>query len=448
MDKFHLDKIKIICVGEAGALKKIKTDLKTDKWEYRFIKRESKITYHKDRIEFDVANNNQNDGFFHLDNFYLFFKNRVREKPETAFIFDIYYHGKDGGCNGSGRYYCVYEGAKKMYDAGCWLEGNERLNYDKYFFEGGYGYEHYLELKKEGKLPSLNAVPTGYKFQLFFFDYDETDEKKALSLVKKDGMALEDVPEELKTYNVCLEAVRNFGLALSNVPEKHKTAELCLEAVRQEGFALEDVPEELRTAELCFEAVRNDGIALFDVPEKYKTAELCLKAVRQEGFALTTVPEELKTAELCFEAVRGDGRALQYVPEKLQSQVKITLEKEGVFIHYEGDDSDVLIPKGITAIAGHVFRKKEMTHITLPEGLTSIGALAFCNCVRLTSIYIPKSVTEIGSCAFSDCYALKTIYMSRKTALKFNGNYGPFHGCPGKDHIRYYEDEEDTSDHI
>jgi hypothetical protein len=268
-------------VGEANEIEKIKTYLETEKWVQWFIKPHSKITYHKDRIEVDVANKNKIDALFQFDDFYLIFKGLVRENPETSFIFDIYYHDKDGDCNRSGRYYCVYEGAKKMYDAGCWLKENESLH-GKHLFNGGYGYEHYLELKKEGKLPSLNAVPTGYKFQLFFFDYDETDKEKIFELVKKEGLALEDVPEKLKTYDVCLAAVRNSGWVLGYVPEKHKTAELCLEAVRQNGVALVDVPEEQKTAELCFEAVRqNDG-------------------------------------------------ALPFVPEKLQSQVKEILEKNGV----------------------------------------------------------------------------------------------------------------------
>ncbi|MBR2103371.1 MAG: leucine-rich repeat domain-containing protein, partial [Prevotella sp.] len=39
----------------------------------------------------------------------------------------------------------------------------------------------------------------------------------------------------------------------------------------------------------------------------------------------------------------------------------------------------------------------------IPEGVTTIGAEAFCECTGLTSITIPNSVTSIGSSAFSDC---------------------------------------------
>jgi hypothetical protein len=43
-----------------------------------------------------------------------------------------------------------------------------------------------------------------------------------------------------------LEAVREDGNALQWVPDEIKTAELCLEAVKQDRFMIQYVPEELR----------------------------------------------------------------------------------------------------------------------------------------------------------------------------------------------------------
>lgn len=47
--------------------------------------------------------------------------------------------------------------------------------------------------------------------------------------------------------------------------------------------------------------------------------------------------------------------------------------------------------------------------ITLPVGVTSIGAYAFWRCESLTSITFPAGVTSIGKCAFRDCSALAEI---------------------------------------
>ena len=52
-------------------------------------------------------------------------------------------------------------------------------------------------------------------------------------------MALGYVPENIMTYNMCLDAVRRNGAALEFVPEKFKSYEICLEAVNEYSLALE-----------------------------------------------------------------------------------------------------------------------------------------------------------------------------------------------------------------
>lgn len=50
-----------------------------------------------------------------------------------------------------------------------------------------------------------------------------------------------------------------------------------------------------------------------------------------------------------------------------------------------------------------------LTSITLPEGLTSIGAEAFYYCSSLTSITLPEGLTSIGSSAFYSCTSLSLV---------------------------------------
>ena len=52
---------------------------------------------------------------------------------------------------------------------------------------------------------------------------------------------------------------------------------------------------------------------------------------------------------------------------------------------------------------------KNLTDITLPEGINSIGYLTFSECSALRNITIPNSVTSIGDYAFSECSALTNI---------------------------------------
>jgi len=72
---------------------------------------------------------------------------------------------------------------------------------------------------------------------------------------------------------------------------------LCLAAVQNDGTALYDVPEELKTPELCLLAVQNlpeGNTVLHAVPEELRTLEICIIAVEVNEEALEDVPEKLK----------------------------------------------------------------------------------------------------------------------------------------------------------
>ena len=56
-----------------------------------------------------------------------------------------------------------------------------------------------------------------------------------------------------------------------------------------------------------------------------------------------------------------------------------------------------------------MYWKPDLTSITIPEGVTSIGEAAFYGCSGLTTITIPKSVTSIGELAFYGCSSLTSV---------------------------------------
>lgn len=53
--------------------------------------------------------------------------------------------------------------------------------------------------------------------------------------------------------------------------------------------------------------------------------------------------------------------------------------------------------------------RDEIISISLPEGLSSIGSLAFYGCGNLAVVRIPDSVTSIGSYAFAECTGMKML---------------------------------------
>ncbi len=64
----------------------------------------------------------------------------------------------------------------------------------------------------------------------------------------------------------------------------------------------------------------------------------------------------------------------------------------------------------VTGIGMNLFRNcKDVTSVTIPEGVTSIGSRAFDFCVGLKSVTIPSSVKTIGEWAFSACFRLQPV---------------------------------------
>ena len=66
----------------------------------------------------------------------------------------------------------------------------------------------------------------------------------------------------------------------------------------------------------------------------------------------------------------------------------------------------------VTTIGDRAFANKFITSITIPNSITTIGDLAFQNCVSLTSINIPDRVVTIYGRSFQGCDNLTSIIVS------------------------------------
>ena len=100
--------------------------------------------------------------------------------------------------------------------------------------------------------------------------------QKWLEVVENDGIDLYKVPEEFKTYEMCMVAIDSDSGAIDSVPLEHKTKELCETVLRYDGFQLINVPEELRTFEMC-------KIALENIDDE-RLELLCLETAVPEAF--------------------------------------------------------------------------------------------------------------------------------------------------------------------
>ena len=62
--------------------------------------------------------------------------------------------------------------------------------------------------------------------------------------------------------------------------------------------------------------------------------------------------------------------------------------------------STFTIPNTVRTIDQYAFGSSSLTSIAIPDSVTSIGVMAFTNCINLAGITIPASVTSIGADAF------------------------------------------------
>ena len=85
------------------------------------------------------------------------------------------------------------------------------------------------------------------------------------------------------------------------------------------------------------------------------------------------------------------------------------------------------IPEGVTSIGADAFRDcVALTELAIPAHVTEIGNHAFSNCSNLRSITLPEGLTEIRNGTFSDCIRLTALALPER--VTFIG-WDAFKGC-------------------
>ena len=127
-------------------------------------------------------------------------------------------------------------------------------------------------------------------------------------------------------------------------------------------------------------------------------AALCLLCT---GMPATAIPETVSVTASAADLTSGD---LTY-----------TIENDAVTITACNEKAEIVeIPakidgKPVTAIGATAFYGIDVTSVTIPEGVTTIGSGAFWHCKSLKSVKLPSTLTNIAAHAFEDCPALETL---------------------------------------
>ncbi|SDB02789.1 leucine-rich repeat protein [Eubacterium oxidoreducens] len=88
-----------------------------------------------------------------------------------------------------------------------------------------------------------------------------------------------------------------------------------------------------------------------------------------------------------------------------------TIDENGVLTSYDGWETDVEIPEGVTEIGEYAFYARPVISVNIPSSVVTIGYHAFDNCQKLTSVTFSENskLYTIGEGAFNYCICLSSI---------------------------------------
>lgn len=126
-------------------------------------------------------------------------------------------------------------------------------------------------------------------------------------------------------------------------------------------------------------------------------------SVQQETSAVTEALEQQETSAVS-ESLEQELSGQPEAPNAEDFEIT-----DGVLVKYNGRDTEVAIPAGVTAIGDRAFFNSRVQSVTVPAGVVSIGESAFESCSSLSSISLPAGLTEIKDLAFRECGKLEAV---------------------------------------
>lgn len=254
------------------------------------------------------------------------------------------------------------------------------------FTAAGYGADTGSGAKRDALVTAVAKInSSSNKSELLSYKNVRASYKKANDAITTNSATQSEVDQALTDLNKAVE----------NVASDSK-------ATPMTGISLDKTEAEVfRGEKIQLKATISPSNTTDDKTIRWKTSKSDITKVDQNGLVTA------RGAGTCkIYAYAGDFRAQFSITVKKDTSKKFEIE-DGVLLRYNGDETEITIPDGVTAIGEDVFKDlTEVTSITMPDTVTSIGDYAFSNCKKLTSINIPNSVTSIGNYAFNNCAVL------------------------------------------
>lgn len=175
---------------------------------------------------------------------------------------------------------------------------------------------------------------------------------------------------------------RMYQVPLEMICRHDRTAEVCRAAVEEDGWQLENVPEEVKTPELCRKALETEagfGNDRFRLVQHIPSPEVCMEVLKE---CSKVCPEELYgvAASIRPEVMNGemadfllplDGRCISVLPVHLQTQKRVLVAAEtsgmsavgrgGVPESVHNQDSVYTLNSLMESLTGERFSYRQMT---------------------------------------------------------------------------------------
>ena len=183
-------------------------------------------------------------------------------------------------------------------------------------------------------------------------------------------------------------------------------------------------------ADHTFEYVIDKDATELETGEKHQECTVCGYKLNSE-----TIPTTCTIDKLTFVKNDDDTYSVQAKSTSISGEVIIPHTYDGLpLVSLSADGfkgcynvTSITIPDSVISIGDGAFDGcSSLTSVSIPDSVTSIGAGAFSECCYLESIVLPDGVTFIGASAFYYCLRLKTLIIPN--SLTYIGS-GAFNYC-------------------